>query len=639
MNEARPSPAKGPALDRVPSEREGRAATERGETSPTDGTPEVAAARFALRAFFQTQDLHVPMRLVILMLLGGLFHYFHPSALPFVWVVVVAAAELIGHAWRLKVRRRRWSDAEMPRLLAINDLIGHAIILGWIAGPVWLGVVSDSLTARLVGLLTLASIGMIVTWQHGRLTRSAWINAGMSSLALVAMTALRIEAEHGLVLFLFGVLYAVNVMILTLASRRNYRAIFLGQAAQERLISALEAARDEALAARDAALEAARARSNFLAVVSHEIRTPLNGMLAMASVLEQTDLSPEQQRYVQAIAESGRMLMTLLTDILDISRLEARGMELKPDVFDLDEFLHRGLSLWHAKAEESGLAFRVETAADLPGRIMVDEMRLKQILANLIQNAIKFTGEGEIVLRVARRRDPQGREWLHFEVEDSGVGIPEDELERIFDPYVQVDGTGGGTGLGLAIARELVELMGGTIGARSVPGKGACFRFTIPLVEAGASEIPDAARAPSEIRSASPQDGRERPGSPKILLADDNALNREVIRAMLHSLDARLIAVANGQEAVEAVRHGHFDLVLMDVRMPVMDGLEAIRRIRSLEKGRRLPIIALTANASPEDEVAARTAGADSYVAKPIDVARLLQLIDRLLSTPARAAG
>ncbi|RMF15750.1 MAG: response regulator [Alphaproteobacteria bacterium] len=601
-----------------------------GAAGESAGASEVSAARFALRTFFEIQDLHVPMRLVILMLMGGLFYHLKPGPFAFVWVAGVTIAELAGHAWRLKVRHRRWRDAEMARMLTINDLIGHVIIFGWIAGPVWLGITSESLTARLIGLLTVASIGMIVSWQHGRLKRSAWINAGMAALALVGMTTLRIEAEHGLVLFLFGILYAMNVIVLTLASMRGYRAIFLGQAAQEHLIEELERARDEALAARDAALEAARAKSNFLAIVSHEIRTPLNGVLAMASILEQTDLSPEQQRYVEAIGESGRTLMSLLTDILDISRLEAGGMELKPDVFDLEDFLHRGLNLWHAKAEESGLAFRVEAGPDLPSHILMDEMRLKQILANLIQNAIKFTPKGEVVLRIDRQRDQAGKEWLRFEVADTGIGIDPEKLEHIFDRFVQAHDANGGTGLGLAIAKELVELMGGRISVESSPGHGTRFLFTVPLVTADSPESSASASRPSEVRARQMID-RKRPDSPKILLADDNAINREVIRAMLHTLDVRLITVTNGREAVEAVQEDDFDLILMDIRMPVMDGLEAIRRIRSLERGRQVPIIALTANASPEDETAARTAGADSYVAKPIDVARLLELIDRLL--------
>ncbi len=601
---------------------------------PADAAPDTIAAHIALRAFLGVQDLHVPIRLVILTLLGGLFHHFERGPFAFVWVAGVAIAELCGHAWRLKIRRRRWRDTEMPRLLAINDLIGHVIILGWIAGPVWLGVLSDSLTARLIALLTVASIGMIVTWQHGRLRRSAWINSGMAALALVGMTALRIEAGHGLVLFLFGILYAMNVMVVTLASMRSYRAIFLGQAAQEQLVAALERARDEAIAARDAALEAARAKSNFLAVVSHEIRTPLNGVLAMASVLEQTDLTPEQQRYAEAIGESGRMLMRLLTDILDISRLEAGGMEAKPDVFDLEDFLDRGLRLWHAKAEESGLAFRVEAASDLPAHVMVDETRLKQILANLILNAIKFTREGEVVLRIDREKDEEGKEWLRFEVEDTGIGIDPEKLEHIFNRFAQAHDSDTGTGLGLAIAKELVELMGGKMSVRSTPGRGSCFRFTLPLVETGASELPDGLPESSDLRAPAMRTRADHAGAPKILLADDNAINREVIQAMLRTLDAHLIAVTNGREAVEAVQKDDFDLILMDVRMPVMDGLEAIRRIRSLEGGRRVPIIALTANASPEHETAARSAGANSYLAKPIDVAQLLQIIDRLLWTP-----
>jgi PAS domain S-box-containing protein len=398
--------------------------------------------------------------------------------------------------------------------------------------------------------------------------------------------------------------------------------------------------------ARDAAETANRAKSEFLANMSHEIRTPLNGVMGVASALGRTELNPSQREMVGLIETSAHTLEALLSDVLDLARIEAGRLEIKPEAFDPLQAVRDVGALFQAGAEAKGLAFQVEidpaTAACMSSDAMPlgDVARLRQVLSNLLSNAVKFTASGGVRLGFAARREGDALAAV-FRVCDTGIGFDEDTARRLFDRFEQADGSitrrFGGSGLGLAISRSLAEAMGGRLSATSVPGDGSVFELRLPFAMA-AQPAPHAADAP-EQGPADPFDL----SSLAVLLAEDHPTNRRVVQLILGSAGVDPACVENGAEAVEAWSQGVFDLVLMDMQMPVMDGLTAIRTIRLREAalGRpRTTILALTANAMPEDVAATRAAGADGHLTKPITAAALLGAVrdaaaQRAASEPA----
>ena len=375
---------------------------------------------------------------------------------------------------------------------------------------------------------------------------------------------------------------------------------------------------------------ALRAKSEFLAVMSHEIRTPLNGVLAVADLVQRQLTQNELRPFVQTIIDSGQTLLRLLNDALDLSRAEAGRLELLPSPMRLTALVEDVDALWRPRAQEAGLRF--ETAMEAQGDpwVMGDAVRLKQILNNLVGNALKFTKAG--LVEVAFQARAAGADVrLRVEVRDTGSGIAEAQLQDLFTPFSQTDSgrRAGGAGLGLSICRQLAEQMGGTVSAFSRLAQGSVFTFEVTLPSAA-----DPAVAPSLFEA--PGEG----GSAHVLIVDDNAANRLVAETLCGMFDCTFESVENGAQALERVRRGRFDLVLMDIKMPVMDGLEATHRIRGHEDGRRrLPIIALTANADPRDAQAYLAAGMDAVVEKPIKPEALLAAMRRLLvETPAQAA-
>ena len=383
--------------------------------------------------------------------------------------------------------------------------------------------------------------------------------------------------------------------------------------------------------------EASLAKSRFLATMSHEIRTPMNGILGMAQLLTAPDLPPaEREEYVQVILQSGRTLMTLLNDILDLSKIEADKLELETISFTPSGIAQECQILFAKAAMDKGLRLRTET--DPAGRQTMcgDPSRLRQMLSNLISNAVKFTETGEIVITVLEVERHDRESLLEFAVSDTGMGIPADKHGLLFVPFSQIDSSTtrefGGTGLGLSIVRYLAERMGGGAGFDSSVGAGSRFWFRIRAKQAGA-DSPAAPDRIEEVPPPSPQDERRR-----LLVVEDNATNRAVISAMLKKLGFAFDTANNGLEAIELIEAGTpAELVLMDCQMPVMDGLEATRRIRAWEQqgGKpRLPIIALTASAFEEDRDRALAAGMDDFLTKPLVLRHLTTALESWLRKP-----
>jgi len=390
---------------------------------------------------------------------------------------------------------------------------------------------------------------------------------------------------------------------------------------------------DTLKAAEAQAQAALTAKSKFLAVMSHEIRTPLNGVLTVADILSRRLQQDELKPYVQTILNSGQTLLRLLTDALDFSRADAGHLELQLEPFCVATLLGDVSGLWTAPAAEKALDFTLiyDGPADLWA--LGDEVRLRQVFNNLIGNAVKFTDRGGVTVRLTARRDDVYVR-MSAEVEDTGPGVGDDRLPHIFQPFVQEDAgrAKGGTGLGLAICRELVERMDGRILASHTLGGGLTVTFdtTAFHVPDGAETAPHAEPVPEP---AAP------PRRLHVLIADDNATNRMVAETLCAMFDCTSQSVADGAEAVDAVRSGAFDLILMDIKMPLMDGLEAARRIRALHgPAADAPIVALTANADPWDAAEYLDAGMDAVVEKPIKPAALMAAMSSAVEARGRKA-
>jgi len=385
----------------------------------------------------------------------------------------------------------------------------------------------------------------------------------------------------------------------------------------------------EVMAARDLAEAGGRSKSEFIANMSHEIRTPLNGVLGMAQAMDLHELSPDQRERLRIIRESGSTLLALLNDVLDLSKLQAGKLEVSEEVFDLEALGRQVCATFGGLAAEKGLALKLDVDDAVRGAWVGDPLRIRQVLANLVANAVKFTASGSVTLAM----EPCGTS-VCFAVIDTGIGLDEARIPHLFDKFAQADASTtrryGGTGLGLAICKELVELMGGGIHVVSRPGEGARFAFSLPLARGQAGSEAAAPQAPS----ADP------PRRLRVLAAEDNPTNQLVLRALLEPLDADLTLAANGREAVEAYAAGVFDVVLMDVQMPEMNGADATRAIRALEARRGAaptPVLALTANVMRHQLDSYLAAGMDGHIAKPLEIAGLYAALEAAMRAPEAA--
>ena len=405
----------------------------------------------------------------------------------------------------------------------------------------------------------------------------------------------------------------------------NNLASGLEQASQEQ-----QQAMGQLIKAREEAEMANRAKSDFLAMMSHELRTPMNGVLGMLQLLETTEMTDEQAEYAALATESTEHLLKVINDILDFSRIERGALELERIPFNLLDLILGSVQVFQHSAQQRGLTLTLDTQEGLE-RVEVhgDPTRLRQILVNLVGNALKFTEEGGIKVETRWQALDSEVLWLTCAVHDSGIGIPPDRLEHMFDAFQQADHSisrrYGGTGLGLPIARTLAERMGGTLRAESHEGSGSIFTLEIPLPF----------RPQSSETLTDQAHGHGAGTGQHVLLVEDNPVNQTVIEAMLRSLGYQVSLVGDGAQAVHQASRHHYAAILMDCRLPVLDGYEATRQIRQMNGGATLPIIALTANALQGDREACLAAGMNDYLAKPFKRADLLRVMQRWLSKPS----
>jgi signal transduction histidine kinase len=410
--------------------------------------------------------------------------------------------------------------------------------------------------------------------------------------------------------------------------------------AQERIALA------EEHAARVAAERASQAKSQFVANLSHELRTPMNAIIGMTDLSLGESLSPLVREYLLTVKSNARLLLELLNELLDFSKLEAGKFVLDSRPFGLREMLADVARNFGFRAAEKGLQLGCRVDEAVPEGLLGDELRLRQVLINLLSNAVKFTEAGSIRVVVALDLQTPAEAYLRFSVEDTGIGIPPGDQERIFAPFMQVDASTtrrhGGTGLGLTIASDLIRAMGGRLAVRSEPGQGSVFYFSISLAKPPAQALPrggapaeatavERRRAAAAVDSSARSDGRplpQRAEELRVLLVEDVPTNQLVIRRVLEKRGHQVQVAHNGREALVQVQASEFDLILMDVQMPEMDGYQATAAIREMPGWSRVPIVALTAHAMPGDRERCVAAGMDAYLTKPIDAKELIQVVE-----------
>ncbi|NJC42610.1 signal transduction histidine kinase/CheY-like chemotaxis protein [Brevundimonas alba] len=580
-----------------------------GITKPVTGEPGSGEAAQALRAILQTQYLRY---MIISSWAVGLLAVVGPMPAILWFCGTIAAGALRGAV------EKRISERVGAGWGLIFPAVATATTAAWATAPL-MAWFSGHPFGQPLAMTLLVSGYVLVFAQLRSSPKQAVVISSPYSVAAAAI-AMSLWGTDLFWAFVGTVPFtAAGLIVLVLMTMLREERIRAFQEHQAHLIEELESARDRANAASEA-------KSSFLGVISHELRTPMNGVLGAAQLLGATRLEPTQREYLSIIRNSGDNLLSLLNDILDMTKIEAGKMTFEMVDVSVEDLHKRVTGPFQAQAEAKGLTFSAHFEGDAPAVVRGDPLRVCQVIHNLLSNAVKFTDAGDVTYTVRSERLADDRVRFDFAVRDSGAGISPEDLARLFQPFTQVDASStrrfGGTGLGLTISRRMANIMGGDITVQSTVGEGSTFTFSVEADVVEWSREEAAAPIAAEI-----EDGR----ALSVLVVEDHPVNRMILEAWMSSAGHSSSTAENGQIALEMAEGQKFDLIVMDVNMPVMDGLTATRGIRAGDGANaETPIVVLSASARTEDHEAGLDAGADAYLNKPIDFAALAQVMNRV---------